>query len=168
MIVAISFLAVTLFSGKFLGTEFLPQLNEGSLWITAEMPMSSSLKESLKTADLLKKDILSFSEVTDVLAQTGRSNDGTDPNGFGFVQFAVNLKPREEWKRKITYDELINEIDQKLRSYQGITFNYSQPISDNVAEAVAGFKAENGIKIYGDNLETLDKLAHEVLLKLKM
>ncbi|SHL78630.1 cobalt-zinc-cadmium resistance protein CzcA [Chryseobacterium contaminans] len=167
MIVAISFLALTLFSGKFLGTEFLPQLNEGSLWITAEMPMSSSLKESLKTADLLKKDIMSFSEVTDVLAQTGRSNDGTDPNGFGFVQFAVNLKPREEWKRKITYDELINEIDKKLRSYQGITFNYSQPISDNVAEAVAGFKAENGIKIYGDNLETLDKLAHEVLLKIK-
>ncbi|WP_294197696.1 efflux RND transporter permease subunit [Chryseobacterium sp. sg2396] len=167
LIVAISFLAATLFSAKFLGTEFLPQLNEGSLWITAEMPMSSSLKESLKTADLLKKDIMSFPEVTDVLAQTGRSNDGTDPNGFGFVQFAVNLKPKEDWKRKITYEELIEEIDKKLRNYQGITFNYSQPISDNVAEAVAGFKAENGIKIYGDNLQTLDKLAGEVLKQVK-
>ncbi len=167
LIVAISFLAVTLFSAKFLGTEFLPQLNEGSLWITAEMPMSSSLKESLKTADLLKKDIMSFPEVTDVLAQTGRSNDGTDPNGFGFVQFAVNLKPKEDWKRKITYEELIEEIDKKLRNYQGITFNYSQPISDNVAEAVAGFKAENGIKIYGDNLQTLDRLAEEVLKQVK-
>jgi cobalt-zinc-cadmium resistance protein CzcA len=59
---------------------------------------------------------MSFSEVTDVLAQTGRSNDGTDPNGFGFVQFAVNLKPKEEWKRKITYEELIEEIDKKLRT----------------------------------------------------
>lgn len=167
LIVAISFLAATLFSAKFLGTEFLPQLNEGSLWITAEMPMSSSLKESLKTADLLKKDIMSFPEVTDVLAQTGRSNDGTDPNGFGFVQFAVNLKPKEDWKRKITYEELIEEIDKKLRNYQGITFNYSQPISDNVAEAVAGFKAENGIKIYGDNLQTLDRLAEEVLKQVK-
>lgn len=167
LIVAISFLAATLFSAKFLGTEFLPQLNEGSLWITAEMPMSSSLKESLKTADLLKKDIMSFPEVTDVLAQTGRSNDGTDPNGFGFVQFAVNLKPKEDWKRKITYEELIEEIDKKLRNYQGITFNYSQPISDNVAEAVAGFKAENGIKIYGDNLQTLDRLAGEVLKQVK-
>ncbi|WP_294323438.1 CusA/CzcA family heavy metal efflux RND transporter [uncultured Chryseobacterium sp.] len=167
LIVAISFLAATLFSAKFLGTEFLPQLNEGSLWITAEMPMSSSLKESLKTAGLLKKDIMSFPEVTDVLAQTGRSNDGTDPNGFGFVQFAVNLKPKEDWKRKITYEELIEEIDKKLRNYQGITFNYSQPISDNVAEAVAGFKAENGIKIYGDNLQTLDKLAGEVLKQVK-
>lgn len=167
LVVAVSFLAATLFSAKFLGTEFLPQLNEGSLWITAEMPMSSSLKESLKTADLLKKDIMSFPEVTDVLAQTGRSNDGTDPNGFGFVQFAVNLKPKEDWKRKITYEELIEEIDKKLRNYQGITFNYSQPISDNVAEAVAGFKAENGIKIYGDNLQTLDRLAEEVLKQVK-
>lgn len=167
LIIAVSFTVVTLVSGKFLGTEFLPQLNEGSLWITAEMPMSSSLKESLKTADLLKKDIMSFPEVTDVLAQTGRSNDGTDPNGFGFVQFAVNLQPKEDWKRKITYEELIEGIDKKLRAYQGITFNYSQPISDNVAEAVAGFKAENGIKIYGDNLQTLDRLAEEVLKQVK-
>lgn len=129
--------------------------------------MSSSLKESLKTVDVLKKDIMSFSEVTGVLAQTGRSNDGTDQNGFGFVQFAVSLKPREEWKRKITYDGLVEEIDKKLKNYQGITFNYSQPISDNVAEAVAGFKAENGIKIYGDNLHTLDRLAEEVLVSIK-
>jgi len=167
LIVSTVVLALTLFSAKFLGTEFLPQLNEGSLWITAEMPMSSSLKESLKTADDLKKEILTFPEVTDVLAQPGRSNDGTDPNGFGFVQFAVSLKPREDWKRKITYDELVEEIDKKLKSYQGITFNYSQPISDNVAEAVAGFKAENGIKIYGDNLHTLDRLAEEVLASIK-
>ncbi len=167
LLVSTAVLAVTLFSAKFLGTEFLPQLNEGSLWITAEMPMSSSLKESLKTADVLKKDIMSFPEVTGVLAQTGRSNDGTDPNGFGFVQFAVSLQPKEEWKRKITYDELIEEIDKKLKNYQGITYNYSQPISDNVAEAVAGFKAENGIKIYGDNLHTLDRLADEVLASIK-
>jgi len=167
LIVSTVVLALTLFSAKFLGTEFLPQLNEGSLWITAEMPMSSSLKESLKTADDLKKEILTFPEVTDVLAQTGRSNDGTDPNGFGFVQFAVSLKPREDWKRKISYDELVEEIDKKLKNYQGITFNYSQPISDNVAEAVAGFKAENGIKIYGDNLHTLDRLAEEVLASIK-
>ncbi len=167
LLVSTVVLAITLFSAKFLGTEFLPQLNEGSLWITAEMPMSSSLKESLKTADVLKKDIMAFPEVTGVLAQTGRSNDGTDPNGFGFVQFAVSLQPKEEWKRKITYDELIEQIDKKLKNYQGITFNYSQPISDNVAEAVAGFKAENGIKIYGDNLHTLDRLAEEVLTSIK-
>lgn len=167
LLVSLAFLGITLFSSQFLGTEFLPQLNEGSLWISAEMPMSSSLKESLKITDLLKKEILKFPEVTGVLSQTGRSNDGTDPNGFGFVQFAVNLHAREDWKRKITYDELINQIDVKLKQYQGITFNYSQPISDNVAEAVSGFKAENGIKIYGDNLHTLDRIGKEVYLAIK-
>ncbi|MBO9619161.1 MAG: efflux RND transporter permease subunit [Niabella sp.] len=167
LLVAVAFLGITLFSATFLGTEFLPQLNEGSLWVTAEMPMSTSLRESMKTTDELKNVIRSFPEVTGVLSQTGRSNDGTDPNGFGFVQFAVNLKPKEEWKRKITMDKLIEEMDGKLKKYQGITFNYSQPISDNVAEAVAGFKAENGIKIYGDNLETLDGLAEQVLEKIK-
>ncbi|AHF16435.1 efflux RND transporter permease subunit [Niabella soli] len=167
LLVALAFLGVTLFSATFLGTEFLPQLNEGSLWVTAEMPMSTSLRESMKTTDELKNVIRSFPEVTGVLSQTGRSNDGTDPNGFGFVQFAVNLKPKEEWKRKITMDKLIEEMDEKLKKYQGITFNYSQPISDNVAEAVAGFKAENGVKIYGDNLQTLDGLAEQVLEKIK-
>lgn len=167
LIVALVLLGATLFSAKFLGTEFLPQLNEGSLWVTAEMPMSTSLRESMKVTDELKNVIRSFPEVTGVLSQTGRSNDGTDPNGFGFVQFAVNLKPKEKWERKITMDELVEEMDTKLKKYQGITFNYSQPISDNVAEAVAGFKAENGIKIYGDNLETLDGLAEQVLEKIK-
>lgn len=162
LIVALSFLATTLFSSKFLGTEFLPPLNEGSLWVTAEMPMSTSLNESLKTTQKLKKTLLTFPEVTGVLSQTGRSNDGTDPNGFGFVQFAVNLKPKEDWPRKISMEDLIAEMDTKLKEYQGITFNYSQPISDNVAEAVAGFKAENGVKIYGDNLNTLDKYAKQV------
>lgn len=167
LMVALALLVTTLFSATFLGTEFLPQLNEGSLWITAEMPMSTSLNQSLKAADKLKQEILKFQEVTGVIAQTGRSNDGTDPNGFGFVQFAVNLKPKEEWSRKISMEKLIDEIDHKLKQYQGITYNYSQPISDNVAEAVAGFKAENGIKIYGDNLNTLDKYAKQVLAAIK-
>lgn len=167
LLVAIGLLVVTLFSAKFLGTEFLPPLNEGALWVTAEMPMSTSLNESLKTTDKLKKVILSFPEVTGVLTQTGRSNDGTDPNGFGFVQFAVNLQPKDDWKRKISMDDLIEQMDIKLKQYQGITYNYSQPISDNVAEAVAGFKAENGVKIYGDNLNTLDQYAKQVLAIIK-
>lgn len=154
---------VVFLSAKFLGTEFLPQLNEGSLWITAEMPMSTSLRQSMETTNELKKILSSFPEVNGVLSQTGRSNDGTDPNGFGFVQFQVNLKPKEEWKRRISQDQLIDEMDQKLKQYQGITYNYSQPISDNVAEAVAGFKASNGVKIYGDDLGKLNALADQVL-----
>jgi cobalt-zinc-cadmium resistance protein CzcA len=167
LLVAIGILGATLFSAKFLGTEFLPPLNEGALWVDAEMPMSTSLAESLKTTDKLKKVMLSFPEVTGVLTQTGRSNDGTDPNGFGFVQFSVNLKPKDEWAKKMSMDDLIDEMDAKLKQYQGITFNYSQPISDNVAEAVAGFKAENGVKIYGDNLNTLDEYSKKVLAVIK-
>ncbi len=165
--VAISILVLTLFSAKFLGTEFLPPLNEGALWVTAELPMSESLKETVKMTETLKKEIRSFPEVVSVLSQTGRSNDGTDPSGFYFAQMQVNLKPKEEWTRKISMDELVNEIDHKLKKYQGITYNYSQPIIDNVAEAVAGFKAANGIKIYGDDLNKLDGLATQVLKQIK-
>ena len=161
--VALGILVATLFSAKYLGTEFLPPLNEGALWVTAELPMSTSLKETVKMTEILKKEIQTFPEVNGVLSQTGRSNDGTDPCGFYFIQIQVNLKAKEDWKRKITMDGLIDEIDHKLKRYQGITYNYSQPIIDNVAEAVAGFKAANGVKIYGDDLNKLDVLGKAVL-----
>ena len=160
-------LALTLFSARFMGTEFLPPLNEGALWVTAELPISNSLTESVKMAGIIRKELESFDEVNDVLSQTGRSNDGTDPNGFGFLQFQVDLKPHEEWKSKLSVDELINQMDTKLSRYQGITYNYSQPVIDNVAEAVAGFKASNAVKIYGDDLNVLDKIANEVMEKIK-
>lgn len=167
LIASVSLLAVVFFSATFLGTEFLPQLNEGALWVTAELPMSTSLPESVQTAAMIRKDLESFPEVKNVLSQTGRSNDGTDPNGFGFIQLQVDLKPKSEWKRKINMDELINEMDQKLKVHQGITYNYSQPVIDNVAESVAGFKASNAVKIYGDDLDKLDELSNEVLAKIK-
>ncbi len=167
LIASIGLLAAVFFSAGFLGTEFLPQLNEGALWVTAELPMSTSLPESVKTAAIIRKDLEGFPEVKKVLSQTGRSNDGTDPNGFGFIQLQVDLIPQKEWKRKISMDDLINEMDEKLKVHQGITYNYSQPVIDNVAESVAGFKASNAVKIYGDDLNKLDQLANEVLAKIK-
>ena len=161
-------MGATFFSAGFLGTEFLPALNEGALWVTAETPISSSLPESVKKAKEIRKDLLSFDEVENVLSQTGRSNDGTDPNGFGFIQFQVDLKPKKEWKHNISTDELVEQMDQLLKNkHQGITYNYSQPIIDNVAEAVAGFKASNAVKIYGDDLEKLNELAILVVEKIK-
>jgi len=159
-------IALSLISFRWLGSEFLPQLNEGALWITAEMPMSISLEESLKVTAELRRELQSFPEVKQVLSQAGRSNDGTDPNGFYFVQFQVDLKPKSEWKRKQTQDELVARIDQKLRRWPGIMYNYSQPIVDNVSEAVAGFKASNGVKIYGPDLSVLEQYAREVELAL--
>ncbi|MEO4005445.1 MULTISPECIES: CusA/CzcA family heavy metal efflux RND transporter [unclassified Flavobacterium] len=167
LFVSIAFMVVTFISAKFLGTEFLPQLNEGALWVTAEMPISTSLPESNKISAEIRTILGSFPEVEQVLSQTGRSNDGTDPNGFGFAQFQVDLYPKKEWKRNISQEELIDQMDTKLKQIQGITYNYSQPVIDNVAEAVAGFKASNAVKIYGEDLNKLDELAAKVLTQIK-
>ena len=157
----------TIFSTKWLGSEFLPQLNEGALWVEAKLPMSTSLNKTVETVSVLRTELMSFPEVNGVLSQTGRSNDGTDPSGFYYVQMQVNLKPKEEWTRKITMDGLIEEMDKKLKNYQGINYNYSQPIIDNVAEAVAGMNASNAVKIYGDDLNQLDQYANLVLDQIK-
>lgn len=166
LIAGISF-ALTIFSTRWLGTEFLPQLNEGALWIEAKMPMSYSLPKTVDMVSVLRKEIQKFPEVNGVLSQTGRSNDGTDPSGFYYVQMQVNLKPKEAWSRKISMDELVEEMDQELKKYQGINYNYSQPIIDNVAEAVAGMNASNAIKIYGDDLEKLNELADLVIKQIE-
>lgn len=165
--VALVVMLLTFMSTKFLGSEFMPQLNEGALWVEAKYPMSQSLDETVKRVTELRKVLNQFEEVNGVLSQTGRSNDGTDPSGFYYVQMQVNLKPRDEWKSKITYDELVDRMDKKLENYQGIIFNYSQPIIDNVAEAVAGFNADNGVKIYGDDLDKLDAIANQVVEKMQ-
>lgn len=167
LLIAAACFGLTVVSTRWLGTEFLPPLNEGALWVTAELPMSTSLTESVKITNELREKLKHFPEVKSVLSQTGRSNDGTDPNGFYFVQFQVDLYPKSEWKRKITMDGIVDEMDKSLSVYQGITFNYSQPIIDNVAEAAAGIKASNAIKIYGDDLDKLDEYANQVIAQIK-
>lgn len=167
--VAIAFVIMILSfaSFKFLGSEFLPQLNEGALWVTAELPRSVSLDESDSISHKLEEIIRTFPEVKHTLVQVGRTNDGTDPKGFFNVQVAVDLYPKEEWKRKITPDELVNEMDAKLTAFPGIIFNYSQPIRDNVAEAVAGVPAALAVKIFGKDFNVLDSTANKVYDVLK-
>ncbi|MBU6342340.1 MAG: CusA/CzcA family heavy metal efflux RND transporter [Bacteroidetes bacterium] len=160
-------IGLTMFSASFLGTEFLPQLNEGALWVEAKMPMSYSLSETVKMTHTLRNVLQQFPEVNGVLSQSGRSNDGTDPSGFYYVQMQVNLKPKEEWQRKISTDDLIREMDDSLSHYQGIGYNYSQPIIDNVAESVAGINASNAVKIYGDDLNKLDEIADQVIKQIE-
>jgi len=167
LIGSLAFMLITFISASFLGTEFLPQLNEGALWVNAEFPMSQNLPETIDKTSILRTTLARFPEVNNVLSQVGRSNDGTDPNGFYFVQMQVNLKPKEEWKRKLSMDDLISEMNDTLSKYQGISYSYSQPIVDNVAEAVAGIKASCAVKIYGDDLEKLDVYADQVLNQIK-
>ena len=153
---------ITFFSAKFLGTEFLPQLDEGALWVESELPMSVSLPQAKQVSDKMIAIIRQFPEVKQTLSQIGRTNDGTDPKGFFNVQIQVDLKPKEEWKRHITEDQLIDQMDAQLRKIPGIVLNYSQPIRDNVEEAVAGVNAALAVKIFGPNFQQLDSMARVV------
>jgi len=167
LLVAVVIMIISVYSFKWLGTEFLPPLNEGALWVEAHMPMSMSLSETVKIEHKVRDILLSFPEVKGVLSQTGRSNDGTDPSGFYINQADVDLYPKTQWKRKITTDQLIEEMDAKLKQIQGIIFEYSQPILDNVNEAVAGLNVNNAIKIFGEDLNVLDTLADKVIATIK-
>ncbi len=167
LIVALVIMALTFASAKLLGTEFLPQLNEGALWVTAQLPMSTSLESSVNTTNKMRSILGSFPEVRQTLSQVGRTNDGTDPKGFFNVQIQVDLVPKDDWKRNITQEELIAQMDKKLSQFPGIIFNYSQPIIDNVAEAVAGVPASMAVKIFGSDFKVLDSKADEVMRVLK-
>ncbi len=167
ILIALAIMLVTFFSARFLGTEFLPQLNEGALWVEAELPMSVSLPEANEISNKMVAIMHKFPEVKQTLAQVGRPNDGTDPKGFYNVQTQVDLYPQKEWKRKITEDELIAEMDAQFKKYPGIVYNYSQPIRDNVEEAVSGVNASLAVKIFGNDFKTLDELADKVMAQLK-
>jgi cobalt-zinc-cadmium resistance protein CzcA len=151
----------------FVGTEFLPHLNEGSIYVRASMPLSISLEDSYHFTKQFRQDFEQFPEVRGVISQTGRPNDGTDATGFFNQEFFVDLYPADQWKRDITKDQLIAEMQAKLAHYRGVDFNFSQPISDNVEEAVSGVKGSMAVKVYGDDLNFLDKKADEVYAQLK-
>jgi heavy metal efflux system protein len=146
----------------FYGTEFIPKLNEGALYVRATLPNSVNLEESVRLSKEMKAKIREFEEVKFVLTQTGRPNDGTDPTGFFNNEFHIQLYPEKEWERNISKEELIDEMRQKLKTYPGIVFGFSQPIQDNVEEYVAGVKSSLVIKIFGDDLFELEKYADQV------
>src|SRR5450432_4093158 len=167
LVVAFSVMAISFFSVKFLGTEFLPQLNEGALWVESELPMSVSLNEAKSVSEKMIQIISKFDEVRQTLSQIGRTNDGTDPKGFYNVQIQVDLKQQKQWTRNITTEELIDEMDEQLKKIPGCVYNYSQPIRDNVEEAVAGVNAALAVKIFGPDFQTLDDKADSVMNVLK-
>jgi cobalt-zinc-cadmium resistance protein CzcA len=161
--IAVLFLTGSIIAAKLLGTEFLPHLNEGSLWVEAQAPMSISLTQSKTLADSMRSDLLRFEEVREVISQTGRPDDGTDPKGFFNIECLVDLYPKDDWKHKQTQEELIDRMDNMLKQkYSGIIWNFSQPILDNVEEAVSGINASQAVKIFGNDLEVLDNLADSI------
>lgn len=156
-------LAVCIFKFANYGSEFLPKLNEGAIYIRATLPNSVSLRESTKLTKEMKEIMLNSTEEIDfILTQTGRPNDGTDPTGFFNIEFNVQLKDEKDWKRKVSKDDIIQELRTQLNHYPGINFGFSQPIQDNVEEYVAGVKSSLVIKIFGDDLYDLEKYANQV------
>lgn len=156
-------LALCLFKFMHYGSEFLPKLNEGAIYIRATLPNSVNLNESTRLTEEMKELMQKDCEEIDfVLTQTGRPNDGTDPTGFFNIEFNVQLKDASEWKRKVSKEDIIQEMRTKLHHYPGITFGFSQPIQDNVEEYVAGVKSSLVIKIFGDDLYDLEKYANKV------
>jgi cobalt-zinc-cadmium resistance protein CzcA len=144
-----------------LGTEFLPELNEGSLYVTYTLPATISLTEGRKLTPritaLMRRGI---PEITELLSQLGRPEDGTDPTLLNNLEVFVKLKPMSEWRPEIhTLDDIIEEMNKNLKEFPGIEYNFSQPIRDNVAENISGQFGQVAVKIYGDDLDQLQKLA---------
>ena len=154
-------IALFLTFGGPIGSEFLPHLDEGSIWVRGTLPPSEGPTASIEFTNRAREVIASFPEVTQVISQAGRPDDGTDTAGFFNTEYFVDLKRKEQWRPAFHQDKeaLIAAIDTQLEKFPGVIWNYSQPISDNMEEAVSGVKGELAVKLYGDNLRTLEQTA---------
>jgi len=153
---------VGLYSFRYLGSEFLPELNEGSIWLRVQLPYSASLPKGVDVSLQVRNKLMTFPQVKTVVSQTGRPDDGTDVAGFYNNEFDVLMLPESEWSPKISKEELITQMTKKLSSIPGIDLNFSQPIMDNVEEAVSGVKGSLVVKIYGDSLNYMESELGEV------
>jgi len=162
IISSIVIIAIGLFSFKYLGTEFLPELDEGSIWLRVQLPYSISLDKSVEVAKQVREKMIQFPQVKNIVSQTGRPDDGTDVTGFYNNEFDVILYPEDSWKPRISKEELIDSMTKKLSVIPGADLNFSQPISDNIEEAVSGVKGSICVKIFGDSLNYMEDKANEV------
>ncbi len=163
-------IAVYLTVGGPIGSEFLPHLDEGSIWVRGTLPPSEGPTASIDFANKARLVMASFPEVTQVISQTGRPDDGTDTAGFFNTEYFVDLKRKEDWRPvfQSSKENLIAAIDRELQKFPGVIWNYSQPISDNMEEAVSGVKGELAVKLYGDDLRTLESTAVKIQQQMAM
>src|ERR1700730_18451960 len=161
MVGAAGLLAVSLLVFTLLGKEFLPELDEGDLWLRVKLPIGIALEATRPYVHEIRERMLRFPEVRVVVSQTGAPDDGTDPNGPDNNEFYIGLKPRDEW-RIADKDKLVEAMAGALADFPGITTNFSQPIKDNVDEAMAGVKGELAIKLFGPDLFVLQQKAQEI------
>jgi cobalt-zinc-cadmium resistance protein CzcA len=154
---------LAIFAVRSLGLEFLPKLEEGNLWVRATFPQSISLQDSDAYVNRMRVLMAKYPQVQSVVSQHGRPDDGTDATGFFNAEFFVPLKPFDAWPRGSSKEKLTQDMTDSLQqNFPGVDFNFSQYIQDNVEEAASGVKGENSVKVYGNDLETLEKTADSV------
>jgi len=163
-VLALCFTAFLGFSG-IIGSEFLPHLDEGAIWVRGTLAPSTGPTEGIDVMNKARIVLAAFPEVKQVVSQVGRPDDGTDSTGFFNTEYFVDLKPKDQWRPAFGEDkeELIAAMDRELEKMPGVIWNFSQPISDNVEEAVSGVKGELAVKIYGEDLKTLEETADKVV-----
>ncbi len=150
------------FSGV-IGSEFLPHLDEGAIWVRGTLAPSTGPSAAISLAGHARSAIANFPEVKQVVSQVGRPDDGSDASGFYNTEFFVDLLPRSKWRSEFkTKDDLITAMDKQLNRFPGVDWNFSQPISDNVEEAVSGVKGELAVKLFGTDLKVLESKADEI------
>jgi cobalt-zinc-cadmium resistance protein CzcA len=157
--------SVWMMTSGIIGSEFLPHLDEGAIWARATLAPSTGPDNGIEVMDKARVIIASFPEVTQVVSQVGRPDDGTDTTGFFNTEYFIDLKPKDQWRPvfRQNKEELISAMDRELEKIPGANWNFSQPIADNMEEAVSGVKGQLAIKIYGDDLKTLESKGAEIV-----
>jgi len=158
-------LAIYLAFGGVIGSEFLPHLDEGAIWARGTLAASTGPSEGRRIMNQARLLFARFPEVTQVVSQIGRSDDGTDATGFFNTEYFVDLRPRDQWRKQFHghKDELIAAMDQAVSTIPGVVWGFSQPIADNVEEAVSGVKGQLAVKIFGPDLKELEKKGDEIV-----
>lgn len=157
-------LALSLGSTSLIGTEFMPKLDEGNIWLTITLPTPVSLAKAKVLEQDIRGRLREFSEAKSILTQLGRPEDGTDPKGFNNLEILIDLKDKDTWDQKYNKDKdkLVEDMQKRLAVYPGLQFNFSQVIQDNVEEAISGVKGEIAIKIFGEDLKVLQDKANQI------
>jgi heavy metal efflux system protein len=157
--------ALYLAFGGVIGSEFLPHLDEGALWVRGTLAPSTGPSEGIRLANQTRILLCSFPEVPQCTSQVGRPDDGTDTTGFFNTEYFIDLKPKEQWRPVFHQDKdrLIAAMDRELEKIPGVSWGFSQPIEDNMEEAVSGVKGELATKVYGDDLKVLEEKANQIV-----
>ena len=152
-----------------IGSEFLPHLDEGAIWARGTFDSSIGPSESKRIMDQARRAFVSFPEVTQSVSQDGRPDDGTDPTGFFNTEYFIDLKPKDEWRKQFheNKEELIEALNKEVEKIPGVDWGFSQPIADNMEEAVSGVKGELSVKIFGNDLKNLEQKAEEIIEVMK-